>query len=221
MRFPTTTNGSRIFFALSLIIVAVVAFGFGQTINSALIHAPSPRPWILYAHISLFAGWILLFVTQSALIRSKRVAWHRRLGAVGVLLGCLMPFVATGAVFAMKHLHAAEGHIVSDKVLLSVFRYAGILNKFRSGDPMASAARLPPAPHVDRDVLNYVGRLRPISQLVGSRQLVLFGSGQFDHSRNRLGMVRHSPCPPSLSIRFAASRHRAGGDNVDFFLVAS
>ncbi len=118
---PTRPKRSSLYFALSLTIVAVVAFGFGQTIDDALIHAPSPRPWILYVHIVLFAGWILLFTTQSALIRSKRLAWHRRLGAVGVLLGTLMPFVAIGAVFAMKHLHATEGHIVSANTLMVPF----------------------------------------------------------------------------------------------------
>jgi hypothetical protein len=119
--YPTKKNGSSVYFALSLTIIMVVVFGFGRTINSALIHAPSPRPWILYAHIALFTAWIALFTSQTALIRSKRVIWHRRLGRVGIFLGALMPFVAIGAVFAMKRLHAAEGHIASTTSLVVPF----------------------------------------------------------------------------------------------------
>jgi hypothetical protein len=82
-------------------------------LDNVLIHAPSPRPWILYVHIAFFTSWILLFALQAALVRSKRVVWHRRLGSFGILLGTAMPLVAIGAVFAMKHLHDAEGHIAS------------------------------------------------------------------------------------------------------------
>jgi hypothetical protein len=121
MGITTNTNGRSAYFTLSLMIVMVVAFGFGQTIDNALIHAPSPRPWILYVHIVFFTSWILLFAAQAALVRSKRVVWHRRLGAVGVLLGTAMPLVAIGAVFAMKNLHATEGHVASATSLVIPF----------------------------------------------------------------------------------------------------
>jgi len=113
MGLPITRSGGSVYVALSLTIVMVVAFGFGQTIDTALIHAPSPRPLILYVHIVVFTSWILLFALQAALVRSKRVLWHRRLGSFGILLGTAMPLVAIGAVFAMKHLHDAEGHVAS------------------------------------------------------------------------------------------------------------
>jgi hypothetical protein len=74
MGLTSKTDGRSAYFTLSLMIVMVVAFGFGQTIDNALINAPSPRPWIL---------------------------------------GTAMPLVAIGAVFAMKHLHDAEGHVAS------------------------------------------------------------------------------------------------------------
>lgn len=76
-------------------IALVVAVGFGQTVNASLFHPLSPRPRILYLHAALFTAWVLLFITQAALVRSRRVAWHRRLGreigllvaATGELLG--------------------------------------------------------------------------------------------------------------------------------------
>jgi hypothetical protein len=114
-------RGSWVYFFVSITIVLMVAFGFGQTIDSALLHAKSPRPWILYVHIALFTAWIVLFAVQTALIRSKHVAWHRRLGMAGLALGATMPFVAIAAVFAMNRLHAAEGHFARPTSLVVPF----------------------------------------------------------------------------------------------------
>jgi len=108
---PATNSRPSLYMAMSITIVAVVAFGFGQTIDQALLHPPSPRPWILYVHIVLFTAWVALFAAQAALIRSRRVVWHRRLGAVGVFVGIAMPFAAIAAAIVMRRLHAAEGHI--------------------------------------------------------------------------------------------------------------
>jgi hypothetical protein len=56
--------------AMALTVAAVVAVGFGPTANARLFHAPWPRPPILYVHAVVFTAWVLLFVTQSALVRA-------------------------------------------------------------------------------------------------------------------------------------------------------
>jgi hypothetical protein len=71
--------------AVALTVMLIVGIGFGRTVNANLFHPPSPRPWILHLHVALFTGWVLLYGTQAVLVRSRRVAWHRRLG------GWLMP----------------------------------------------------------------------------------------------------------------------------------
>lgn len=95
--------------ALALTVAAVVAVGFGRTANANLVHPPSPRPPILYIHAAIFTGWVLLFVAQVALVRLRRVAWHRRLGLFGMLLGALMPMVGIATALAMTRLRRAEG----------------------------------------------------------------------------------------------------------------
>jgi len=74
------------YFSMSLLIAAVVVFGFGQTINHNLIHASPIPPFILTIHAIVFPGWVLFFILQSALVRSRNVKLHRTLGWFGVAL---------------------------------------------------------------------------------------------------------------------------------------
>jgi hypothetical protein len=86
--------------AMSLLIAAVVIFGFGATIDARLLHAPSPPPAIVYLHAIVFSAFIALFVVQSALVRARSVRWHRRLGVLGAALGAGMP--VTGVATALS-----------------------------------------------------------------------------------------------------------------------
>jgi hypothetical protein len=98
------------YLGLALTIAFVVAFGFGQTFNRAVLHPKFPPPGILYVHIGLFAAWVLLFATQAALIRFNRRKWHRQVGFAGIALGASMPFVGVATAILMAHFHAATGH---------------------------------------------------------------------------------------------------------------
>jgi hypothetical protein len=97
--------GRNFYLAMALAIVAVVGFGFGRTIDARLLRPPSPRPLLLYVHAAMFTGWVLLFVMQTALVRLRRVAWHRRLGLAGAALGALMPVVGIATAVVMTRLN--------------------------------------------------------------------------------------------------------------------
>jgi hypothetical protein len=43
----------------------------------------------------------MLFITQTALIRGRRVRWHRRLGLAGLVLGSSMPFLGVATSLSM------------------------------------------------------------------------------------------------------------------------
>lgn len=102
--------GRHFYVGLAFAIAVVVAVGFGRTADAALFHPPAPRPWILYVHAAMFTTWVLVFAAQTALVRLRRVAWHKRLGMAGAGLGALMPFVGVWTAFAMTRLQRAEGH---------------------------------------------------------------------------------------------------------------
>jgi hypothetical protein len=116
------TGTSRNFYlGAALAVGVVVAVGFSRTVNAGLFHPPSPRPWILYVHAATFTTWVLLFVTQAALVRSRRVAWHRRLGLAGIALGGLMPVIGVATALAMTRLHRAEPDTDGEAFLIVPF----------------------------------------------------------------------------------------------------
>lgn len=97
--------GRNFYLAMTIAVAAIVGLGFGRTVNERLLRSPSPRPLLLYLHAAMFTGWVLLFVMQAALVRVRRVAWHRRLGLAGVALGALMPGVGIATALVMTRLN--------------------------------------------------------------------------------------------------------------------
>lgn len=90
------------YLVMALIMAAAVFGGFSQTIGDGLIHPKVAPPTILYLHAALFTTWMLLFVTQTALVRAGNVALHRRLGLLGLVVGSVMPFVGVATAIAMR-----------------------------------------------------------------------------------------------------------------------
>ena len=89
------------YFFMSLVIAAVVVYGFSQTIDHNLIH-PSPLPpFVLYFHAAAFSGWVVLFIVQSGLVRTHHVRVHRRLGWFGVALAVAMLVLGTWTSVSM------------------------------------------------------------------------------------------------------------------------
>ena len=107
------TNSSALlhkhfYFAMSLLIVAVVVYGFSFTIGGNLIHPAIPRPPLLYFHATVFSLWLVFLVLQSALIRTQNVALHRRIGWFGVVLGAAIPMVGVSIAVAMARFNASK-----------------------------------------------------------------------------------------------------------------
>ena len=101
------------YLGMSLLVAAVVAFGFGHTIGANLLHPDTPRPLILHIHAVVFSIWVVLFITQSALVRVSKVALHRRMGIVAAMLGGILPVLGVTTALAMHHWHDqlnASGH---------------------------------------------------------------------------------------------------------------
>jgi hypothetical protein len=100
---PITGRGGFIdryfYFAMSLLVAAMVVWGFSHTVNQNLFHASPPRPLLLWFHGAAFSAWVLFFIFQSALVRTRNVKWHRFFGWFGVGLATVM--VVLGATIAI------------------------------------------------------------------------------------------------------------------------
>ena len=96
---------------MALLFVAVIVYGFSFTIDKNLIHPAVPRPWLLYLHATVFSGWLVFYILQSTLVRSRKVQWHRRLGSFGVGLGTLIPIVGVSTAIVMGRFDAVSLHM--------------------------------------------------------------------------------------------------------------
>jgi hypothetical protein len=96
-------TAERIFFGgMAMLLCLVVFTGFFRTFFGAgFLHAPLPNP-VLRVHGIVFTAWMLLLVTQAALVSTRRLAWHRTLGIVAFGLPPLM--IGLGVVAAVDAL---------------------------------------------------------------------------------------------------------------------
>lgn len=110
------------FFALALLLAAIDWYGFSGTIEVNLFHPSFPRPFVLYLHAAVFGAWILLLVVQSGLVAlARRTDWHRRLGWLGLALGCTMPVLGIQSALRMTHLRSGYGDV--DAVAFLIMAY--------------------------------------------------------------------------------------------------
>jgi len=90
-KIGTGRQFDNIFFSgMALLILVTVFTGFARTYFMAgVFRAPLPN-LLIHIHGAVFSSWILLLITQTALVSAGRVDIHRRLGLVGFGLACLM-----------------------------------------------------------------------------------------------------------------------------------
>jgi hypothetical protein len=94
--------GQYFYFFMSLLVAAIVIYGFSHTVDQNLLHATPPRPWLLWVHGTLFSAWVGFFILQSALVRTRNVRVHRTTGWFGVGLAVAMTVVGFATAIVMR-----------------------------------------------------------------------------------------------------------------------
>ena len=117
--------GSWFYFCMSLLVAVVVVLGFSRTVGPRLIHPPSPPPTILYFHAVLFSTWVAFFIAQSALVRTRNVKVHRKLGWLGLALGTAIPIVGITTAIVMTRFRIHQG--VTDAAAFMIVPFFDIL----------------------------------------------------------------------------------------------
>jgi hypothetical protein len=102
----------RFFLASVIAIFAVVVAGFARTYYLKFLFATPALPWFAHLHGLLMTSWFVLFFTQTCLVASHRVAWHRRLGVFGALIALTILVVAPAVLVnaVSRELHAPHGN---------------------------------------------------------------------------------------------------------------
>jgi hypothetical protein len=121
-RLVTNRDGlleNYFYFAMSLLIAVIVVIGFSRTVNQSLFHPAIPRPFLLWVHGAAFSGWVAFYMLQSALVRTRNVSLHRRLGWIGAGLGAVMVPLGFAIAIVMGRFDSAQLH-QSDPAFLSI-----------------------------------------------------------------------------------------------------
>jgi hypothetical protein len=93
----------RVFYGgMAIVLAALVFSGFAPTYYMTFFSdgaratvSGGPFTTLVHVHGALFTGWVLLFIAQTALVASHRLAVHRRLGVAGAILAAAMILVGT------------------------------------------------------------------------------------------------------------------------------
>jgi hypothetical protein len=108
------------YFAMSLLLAAIVVAGFKRTVNDNLFHPAVPRPFILWIHASAFTAWAIFFICQSALVRIHKVSWHRSIGWFGAGLATLMVPLGVATAIVMARFDMVQLHLPGADAFLSI-----------------------------------------------------------------------------------------------------
>lgn len=52
------------YFTMSLLVAAIVVWGFSRTIDANLFHPALPRPFLLWIHAAAFSAWVAFYIFQ-------------------------------------------------------------------------------------------------------------------------------------------------------------
>ena len=83
----STGRRDPFFFSMSIVLLLTVLVGFLPTLYLRAFRDLPPLPGHLHVHGAILTGWFVWLIVQTSLIRTNRVAHHRRLGALGAILG--------------------------------------------------------------------------------------------------------------------------------------
>lgn len=98
---PYHRHDRAVIIGLVLVIWLAILTGFGIDIVKQARAGSLDYPLVVHLHVLTFGAWLVLLLTQVLLVRTRRVALHRRLGMAVLLLVPLM--LILGMATAIVH----------------------------------------------------------------------------------------------------------------------
>lgn len=96
---PNARSDDRFFLTMSIVMAVTIVAGF--SLQLAAGRSSFSSSLLVHAHAVVFFGWVVLYVTQNALVASDRMALHRRLGWIGAGWMVAMVVLGTAVTVAM------------------------------------------------------------------------------------------------------------------------
>src|SRR6202521_3990430 len=98
------------YFFMSLLIAAIIVYGFHFTVDKNLFHPAPPRPLLLYVHAAVFSFWVVFFILQSSLVRTGNIRVHRLMGWFGLALGVSIILLGVSIALTMARFDIVQLH---------------------------------------------------------------------------------------------------------------
>lgn len=81
----------RLYLVAAILFPLIILVGFGRTYYfSQFTGAPALPTTLVHIHGLIMSAWVILFITQVFLIRTKRAKVHMKLGMLGIVLAALI-----------------------------------------------------------------------------------------------------------------------------------
>ncbi len=85
----------KIYLGIAFVMVAIIAAGFWPSYFGLLFGNELEKELFIHVHALVYVSWITLFITQIALVATRRVALHRKVGRFGMFWGMVVLVVGT------------------------------------------------------------------------------------------------------------------------------
>jgi hypothetical protein len=80
----------RFYVGVSVLLGLFAVTGFWTTYFGPLVRGTIEQPLLIHVHATVFVGWLALFLAQATLAATGHVAWHQKLGQIGIGYGILL-----------------------------------------------------------------------------------------------------------------------------------
>jgi uncharacterized membrane protein len=102
----------RLFYTGMVVAIVITVFaGFSRTFYLRPYFQTQALIPLLVLHGVVFSSWIVLLITQTTLVATKRTRTHMRLGIAGAVLATLMVVIGTvTALVRVRHPYPASIH---------------------------------------------------------------------------------------------------------------
>jgi len=101
----------RVYLGISFVMVAIIVAGFWPSYFGLLFRNELDKELFIHVHALVYVTWMALFITQIALVATRRVALHRKVGQFGLFWGMVVLVVGTATAVLRFAIMTAGGAV--------------------------------------------------------------------------------------------------------------
>lgn len=99
------TEVRRFYLGLSILLAVLATIGFWPLYFRPLLTGGVDKEAVIHFHVTVYVGWLALFIFQCVLVASGKIPLHRKVGKFGLIYDCgliVVGLITTVARFATR-----------------------------------------------------------------------------------------------------------------------